>query len=222
MHEEMKSLHKNNTYELMELPKGKRALKNKWVLKKKPEPNRLQPRRGNIYGTTRRVYNQRQGTLSVSIKEKLVWSQADTEIVKFSDGEFIIFLLYVDDMLIVGRDTGKIDKLKKELSKSFEMKDLGFLSNPGKKHRATMKWILKYLRGTSKTCLYFRTNKPVLVGCTYAHMARDVDSKKSTSCYLIIFSRGTMSWQSRLQKYVTLSTIEAEYIVITEASKELL
>ena len=44
---------------------------------------------------------------------------------KFSDGEFIIFLLYVDDMLIVGRDTGKIDKLKKELSKSFEMKDLG-------------------------------------------------------------------------------------------------
>ena len=31
-------------------------------------------------------------------------------------------------MLIVGRDTGKIDKLKKELSKSFEMKDLGSAS----------------------------------------------------------------------------------------------
>ena len=44
---------------------------------------------------------------------------------KFSDGEFIILLLYMDDMLIVDRDTGKIDKLKKELSKSFEMKDLG-------------------------------------------------------------------------------------------------
>ena len=44
MHEEMKSLHKNNTYELMELPKGKRALKNKWVLKRKLEPNKLQPR----------------------------------------------------------------------------------------------------------------------------------------------------------------------------------
>ena len=37
---------------------------------------------------------------------------------KFSDGKFIILLLYMDDMLIVGRDTGKIDKLKKELSKS--------------------------------------------------------------------------------------------------------
>ena len=44
MHEEMKSLHKNNTYELMELPKGKRALKNKWVLKRKLEPNKSQPR----------------------------------------------------------------------------------------------------------------------------------------------------------------------------------
>ena len=44
---------------------------------------------------------------------------------KFSDGEFIILLLYVDDMLIIGRDIDKIDKLKKELSKSFEMKDLG-------------------------------------------------------------------------------------------------
>ncbi|KAL6343280.1 hypothetical protein AAG906_022196 [Vitis piasezkii] len=44
MHEEMKSLDKDNTYELMELPKGKRALKNKWVLKRKPEPNRSHPR----------------------------------------------------------------------------------------------------------------------------------------------------------------------------------
>ena len=47
---------------------------------------------------------------------------------KFSNREFIILLLYVDDMLIVSRDTGKIDKLKKELSKSFQMKDLGSAS----------------------------------------------------------------------------------------------
>ena len=43
---------------------------------------------------------------------------------KFSDEEFIIPLLYMDDMLIVGRDTGKINKMKNELSKSFEIKDL--------------------------------------------------------------------------------------------------
>ena len=44
---------------------------------------------------------------------------------RFSDDDFIILLLYVDDMLIVGHDVGKIEKLKKELSKSFAMKELG-------------------------------------------------------------------------------------------------
>ena len=43
---------------------------------------------------------------------------------KFSDGDFVILFLYVDDMLIVGRDTNKIAKLKRDLSKSFALKDL--------------------------------------------------------------------------------------------------
>ena len=42
----------------------------------------------------------------------------------FSNDDFIILLLYVDDMLIVGHDAMKIDRLKKELSKTFAMKDL--------------------------------------------------------------------------------------------------
>lgn len=50
-----------------------------------------------------------------------------------------------------------------------------------------MKWILRYLRGTSKTCLCFGTDKHVLVGCTDADMAGDVDSQKSTFGYLITF-----------------------------------
>ena len=44
---------------------------------------------------------------------------------KFSDDDFIVLLLYVDDMLIVGRNVSKINSLKKQLSKSFAMKDLG-------------------------------------------------------------------------------------------------
>lgn len=43
---------------------------------------------------------------------------------KLSKGDYIL-LLYVDDMLIVGHDSMKIDKLIKELSKSFDMKDIG-------------------------------------------------------------------------------------------------
>lgn len=41
------------------------------------------------------------------------------------DGNFMILLLYVDDMLIVGQDAEMIRMLKVDLSKSFDMKDLG-------------------------------------------------------------------------------------------------
>lgn len=37
MQEEMKSLHENHTYDLVKLPNGKRALKNKWVYRLKTE-----------------------------------------------------------------------------------------------------------------------------------------------------------------------------------------
>ena len=44
---------------------------------------------------------------------------------KISNNDFIILLLYVDDMLVVGKNISKIEELKKELFKSFSMKDLG-------------------------------------------------------------------------------------------------
>jgi ATP-binding cassette subfamily B (MDR/TAP) protein 1 len=56
-----------------------------------------------------------------------------------------------------------------------------FLSNPGKEHWSTMKWVLRYLKGTSSFSLCFGNDKPVLDGYTDADMAGDVDSRKSTS-----------------------------------------
>ena len=38
----MKSLNENHTYDLVKLPKGKRALKNKWVYRLKTENNSQQ------------------------------------------------------------------------------------------------------------------------------------------------------------------------------------
>ena len=53
-------------------------------------------------------------------------------------------------------------------------------------------------------------------------MDRDLDCRKSTSGYLFTFVGGALSWQSKLQKCVSLSTIEAEYIATTKAGKEML
>jgi len=44
---------------------------------------------------------------------------------KLPGGQYIYLLLYVDDMLIVFKSRYIIDKLKKDLSSKFEMKDLG-------------------------------------------------------------------------------------------------
>ena len=44
---------------------------------------------------------------------------------KYDGGDFLILLLYVDDMLIVRQDLKKIASLKKALSKFFPMKDMG-------------------------------------------------------------------------------------------------
>ena len=44
MKEEMQSLIENQTYDLVELPKGRKALRNKWVFKLKNEENNPNPR----------------------------------------------------------------------------------------------------------------------------------------------------------------------------------
>ena len=44
---------------------------------------------------------------------------------RFHDDKFIILMLYVDDMLIMGQDANMIQKLKMELSKTFDMNELG-------------------------------------------------------------------------------------------------
>ena len=63
-----------------------------------------------------------------------------------------------------------------------------FLTNPGKEHWTAVKWILRYLRGTTKKCLCFGKENPVLVGCTDVDLAGDIDSWKSTSGYLTTFA----------------------------------
>ena len=68
-----------------------------------------------------------------------------------------------------------------------------FLSNPRKEHREAVKWIFRYLRGSSKLCLRFGGSEPVLEGYTDADMAGDIDHKRSTSGYLFTFAGGAVS-----------------------------
>ena len=66
------------------------------------------------------------------------------------------------------------------------------------------------------------SGKSELVCYTDSNLGGNLDNSKSTSGYLITFGGGAISCQVRLQKCIALSTIEAEYIVITEGTKEFL
>ena len=71
-------------------------------------------------------------------------------------------------------------------------------------------------------CLCFGTGEPMLDGYTDSNMAGDVDFWRSILGFLMTFAGGAVSWQFKLQKCVPLSTIEAEYITITEGCEEAL
>jgi hypothetical protein len=48
------------------------------------------------------------------------------------------------------------------------------------------------------------------------------DNGKSTGGYLVKLGTGAVSWSSKLQTMVALSTTEAEYIAAVEAAKEII
>src|SRR6187200_353775 len=96
-----------------------------------------------------------------------------------------------------------------------------FMSNPGKDHWEGVKWLLRYLKGTSDVCLVYRKKEAVLEGFTDANLGGCEDSGKSTTGFVFTIGGTSISWMSRLQKSVALSTTEAEYMAIAEAAKEL-
>ena len=78
------------------------------------------------------------------------------------------------------------------------------------------------MKGTANMCLRFGSGKPQLGGFTDSNMSADMDTSRSTSGYVMTYGGGAISWQSRLQKMVALSTTEAEYMAAVEADKEVL
>ena len=97
-----------------------------------------------------------------------------------------------------------------------------FMSRPRKQHLEAVKWILRYLKGSSDTCLCFIGESLKLQGYVDADFASDIDSRKSITRFVFTLGGTTISWASNLQKIVTLSTIEAVYVTATEVGNEII
>lgn len=95
-----------------------------------------------------------------------------------------------------------------------------FAKNPSHTHIESVKTILKYLKGTKERGIVCGQGTLAIEGYSDSDWARDKDSRKSTSGYIFMLNGGPVSWCSKRQATVALSSTEAEYIALTLAAKE--
>uniref|UniRef100_A0A2N9F7V6 Integrase catalytic domain-containing protein n=1 Tax=Fagus sylvatica TaxID=28930 RepID=A0A2N9F7V6_FAGSY len=95
-----------------------------------------------------------------------------------------------------------------------------YQSNPGPAHWRAVKRILRYLRGTSDHALCYHGGDLRLTGYSDADWASDKDERKSTSGYAFILGGGAVSWCSKKQSCIALSTMESEYVACSAAVQE--
>ena len=92
-----------------------------------------------------------------------------------------------------------------------------FLANPSQEHLDKAKYIFCYLVGMQNYCVVFDGKKgESLQAFTNLDWASDLVKHWSTMGFFMTLASGIISWQSRLQKTVTLSSTEAEYMAMSD------
>ncbi|XP_058746032.1 uncharacterized mitochondrial protein AtMg00810-like [Vicia villosa] len=90
-----------------------------------------------------------------------------------------------------------------------------YMERPTELHVAAIKRILRYLKGTMSYGILYKQSEDgnlKLVGWTDSDYAGDYDDRRSTSGYVFTIGSGAISWCSKKQPIVTLSTTEAEFV----------
>ena len=90
-------------------------------------------------------------------------------------------------------------------------------------HMAAAKRILRFLRGTSSDGIIYGKHgrrEPVIVGFCDADYAGDEDTRRSTTAYVFMLGGAAVSWASKLQPTVALSSAEAEYMALSAGVQE--
>ena len=95
-----------------------------------------------------------------------------------------------------------------------------FAKNPSKAHFEAVKRIIRYLNTTKDRGITFGKGDLIIIGYSDSDWAGDRDSRKSTSGFVFMLNNGPVSWCSKKQATVALSSTEAEYIALTLTARE--
>lgn len=98
-----------------------------------------------------------------------------------------------------------------------------FCAAPMEPHLTAAKRILRYLKGSLDSQIaYCQTASADIVGYTDANWAGDLDNRRSTSGNVFLLADGPISWTSKRQSVVAVSTAESEYIALFHCIQEAL
>ncbi|KAE8713932.1 Detected protein of unknown function [Hibiscus syriacus] len=264
MKDEMDSLLSNQTWELAELPPGKKALHNKWIyrIKEEHDGSKRYKARLVVKGFQQKEAAENLHLEQLDVKTAFLHGDLEEEIYMrqlegFIEADkknlmpsrslllhqrFDIASLFIVDLgaakqilgMRIKRDTksetlilSQAEYINKVLSR-FNMQDAKPVSTPLGVHFRLSKE--QSPKTEEERAHMMKVSYALTIGslmyamvCTRPDIAQAVGAvnRRSTTGYVYTLGGTAVSWVSQLQKIVALSTTEAEYVAVTEASNEM-
>ncbi len=94
------------------------------------------------------------------------------------------------------------------------------LNNYNVAHWNAAKRVLKYLSGTKNLGIKYEPSDTKLCAYSDADFGGDIETRKSTTGYCVLYNGGAVIRKSQRQSIVTLSTMESEYVALTATAQE--
>ena len=110
-----------------------------------------------------------------------------------------------------------------QLNLAFPVSTLShFKAHSTKQHYGAAKRVLRYLCHTRNYGIVYGGNKITMEGFSDSDWTNDKDGQRSINKYVFKICVGAITWKSRKQSLVALSSTEAEYVGYSEAAKEVI
>lgn len=97
-----------------------------------------------------------------------------------------------------------------------------YMSAPSSVHMKAAEHLMRYIAGTRDMGIRFGAGQRGMVTYSDSDWAGDIETRRSTTGYVVLVDGAAVVWNSKLQPTVATSTVEAEYMASASAARELI